>query len=57
MSKGGIGPSLGSKMFITSTAQGSHTLPISGTNFLRDMALALVLELANINLTPLSLMI
>jgi hypothetical protein len=49
MNKGGIGPSSTSKMFTTTIVERSHTLP--------TMALTPVLGLANINPTPLSLMI
>jgi hypothetical protein len=52
MKKGGIGPSSKRRMFTTSTTKGSHTLPTSKIDSLKDMALALVLGLANINPPP-----
>jgi hypothetical protein len=57
MNRGGIGPSSRSKMFTIIIAKRSHTLPTSETYYFKDMALTLVLGLANINPTPLSLMI
>jgi hypothetical protein len=57
MNKGSVGPSSGSKMFIATIVEGSHTLPTSGINSLKDMALTLMLKLANISPTPSSLMI
>ncbi len=57
MNRGGIGPSSRSKMFTTTIAKRSHTLPTSGTYSFKDMALTPMLGLANINPTPLSLMI
>lgn len=39
-------------MFTATTMERSHMLPTSGTNSLKDMALALVLGLVNISPLP-----
>jgi hypothetical protein len=55
MNMGGIFIVSKRKMFTTTTMERSHTLPSSGINSLKVMALALVHGLANINFTPLFL--